>query len=154
MYSYHYVGYPLLISVLFSMSNCYNKPPPNCSFLQQMFIFPSCHSLVQAGMEKFYSTVSFRDPGSFSFPTLPVPYGGVFHQIPFIKLWTRENLWRIGEGFGARHGIGIYHCCLRSIGQIQSHGRTNHREGWETHLQCAQGRGKEVWWHIPVIVST
>lgn len=39
MYSYNCVGCPLLISMLVSMSNCYNKPPPNRSLYNKCLFF-------------------------------------------------------------------------------------------------------------------
>lgn len=51
MYSYnHCVGYPLLIFVLVSMSDCYNKP--NLRVLHNKCLFFSQVSLVQVGVEE------------------------------------------------------------------------------------------------------
>lgn len=64
---YNCVGHLLLILILVSMSNCYKTAFKSPILIQQMFIFPSFHNLVQVGVEGGFVRESFRNP-SFLLP--------------------------------------------------------------------------------------
>lgn len=128
MYSYnHCVGYPLLIFVLVSMSDCYKKSP-NLRVLHNKCLFFSQVSLVQVGVEEalFYSHLEIQVLCS------PVPCGGILCQTLCIQLWARESMTYLY--FTSAH---------IPLDRIQSRGLTNHREASETlSTMCPGKKGK------------